>query len=1102
MRSKFKWISTLIIALVMQVSFSQEKTVSGVVTDQLGMSIPGVNVTISKGTKSTQTDMDGKFKIDAEKGQILVFTFTGMKTIQQPATNGMVVKMVETAVELEAVVVTALGVKKDVKKVTHAVQQITAEKLNITQAVDVKAALAGKIAGVQINGQAGSKLGSTGKIRLRGALSLSADKDPLYVLDGVYVDANSVDMENIANISVLKGANATALYGQRAEFGVILMTSKKGSKKLSVEISSAMVFDKVAYTPKYQNQYGQGYDGDASFGSFDFAANADYLPEWSVFQGKRYLVGENNYADESWGPKFDGQDYIPWYSWWKGSSYYGSTAKYVAQNNNIKDFFDVGVTRKNSIAVSGGSDKYSARFSYSNLNQNGITPNTEIMRHYINSSFSAQLTDKFNVDAFVNVTAGNILGEFDDSYGNQTTGSFNSWFGRDLDVSKLKELRNLETPDGYHASWNWWGPDYYATEGGDFKKPAFWYNSYTYLERYEFRQKPTDISINISPSYKFNNNLSAKFSYSRSQNIYDRKYTFPYSLSKSAGTSLYNDWQNAFGVYHRGRVESNYELKINYKKSVNNFSTDGFVGGSILKTNYNRSSTEINPNTDVGGLLIPDVYQFSNASITPTTNTFEFTKDVRSIFLTNTFGFKDILYVDGTIRNDWNSALTTKDPVTRTPINKNGYLTWSTGVSFVFDKLLNLDFLNSGKLRGGIARLGGDIDATATDQVLQITRPYLGSNPATFNSNIVVDPALKAPENTNKEIGLDLKMFKNRFGLSLTYYNETRKDDILEISTPTSSLYSKILTNAGESNRSGLELSLDATILKNTASDFEWNLAFNYAKNKTEVKSIGRGLTATQFISTNSDFANANGADDFAFVSIVHEEGKEWGQIKGNGIKRDTNGNPILNASGLFTIESGKYLGSVLPNFTGGFINTFKYKNLNLTASFDFQSGGKFFSLSEMWGNSSGLLEATAALNDRGANVRDTPYNALAPVDGENGGVHVKGVDAAGGVVDTYVDAHSYFSQFFGNKLAEPFVHDASYFKLRDINLSYTFSGKLFKNQIQSLTIGVVGRNLLLISVSDDNIHSWDPSELSGNYGESGQLPGTRSFGLNVKLTL
>lgn len=287
--------------------------------------------------------------------------------------------------------------------------------------------------------------------------------------------------------------------------------------------------------------------------------------------------------------------------------------------------------------------------------------------------------------------------------------------------------------------------------------------------------------------------------------------------------------------------------------------------------------------------------------------------------------------------------------------------------------------------------------------------------------------------------------------------------------------------NSADAVRKGIELSLSSDVFK-SETGVNWTTSINFARNKSTVTHIAEGLDAI-----NYGFAPA-----FGYVSVIQKEGMEWGQLVGNGYKLDASGNKVLNADGLYVVEQNKYFGSVLPKFTGGFYNTISYKGVTLSAAIDFQKGGKFFSLSEQWGNSGGLLDATAAINDRGFNVRDDVSIG--------GGVHVKGVSEAGAPIDTYVDGYTYFTQFHGNRLAEEYVHDASYVKLRELALSYSLPKSVIGSKFQGITVGLVARNPWLIWVSKDNHHKFDPSEMSQPYGEDGQLPSTRGFGVNVKI--
>ena len=1059
---------------------AQDRTVSGRITSaEDGSSLPGVNVVIKGTTIGTVTDIDGSYKLEIpEDGGMLVFSFIGLQT--QEITIGsrttIDISMVSDVTQLGEVVVTALGMVRETATITYATQTVEAEALNITQDVNLKTALAGKVAGVQINGQAGSKLGQSGKIRIRGAISLTTDNDPLYVVDGVpTADPNDIDMDNVESVNVLKGPNATALYGQRADAGVVVITTKKGGGNLSVEIASSTTWDNVAYLPNMQNTYGQGYEGAASFATFDNTATGGPA-EWDIMNGQRYIQWDNNYADESWGPKFDGQDYVPWYAWWPESPYYGQTAKWEAKPDNIKNFYDTGVTTKNSVSVGGGNDMFNARVTYTNLNQSGITPFTKLNKNFINANFEFNPVEKLTITSNIRVALSETKGDYDDGYGNQTSGSFNSWFNRQVDMDKMRELKDLKTINGHSASWNWWGPDYY-TFGGGYEKAAFWFNPYTFQEQNEKNRKNENYSVQLAANYALDEHWSLSATASRNATKYRYENFLPFFLSNSSAPELYNSWSNSFGKYDRSEAENNYYGMLQYQNNFGDVDLSAFVGFNIRENTYRRISTQMPEGAKSGGLIIPDVYTFSNAGIVPTTDTYEWDKQVNSIYGNVSIGFRDFLYLDASYRKDWSSAL---------PAGNNGYGYPSIGASFIVTELISgFDVLTTGKIRGGWAQVGNDVGALRIDPVYNTAnQAFQGTNIVMNNYTQAVDPNIKPSTNTAIEIGFDTRWIESRLGLSFTYYDEKRKDEIVAVSISRGSGFDTYLTNAGASSRNGIEITFDADILRSN-SGFNWNIMLNFAKNTTTVDELPGGLQS---------MAAPGGTGSFGFVTMRHELGNNWGQLRGTGYARDDNGEKIIQPNGLYKTVQDQYLGSVLPEFTGGIINTLSYKGFTLLAAMDFQKGGKFFSLTEMWSSYSGLLEPTAATNDRGANVRDD-------VATENGGVHVTGVDESGGAYDDYVPATSYFGQWYGNRLAEPFVHEASYLKLRDLSVGYDFTRIINSKAIKGLTLSFVARNLAMIAVSKDNEHRWDPSELSQTYGENGQLPGVRSYGINLRAT-
>ena len=967
--------------------------------------------------------------------------------------------------DIEGVVVTALGIKRDEKSVSYGTQTVKAKDLNLTQNVDVKGAIAGKVAGVQINGQAGSKLGETGKLRLRGAISMLSDEDPLYVLDGVIVDPNTIDMDNIESVNVLKGPNATALYGTRAQYGVVVMTLKKGLKnRINVELNSNASVDFIARTMKYQNEYGGGYEGESSLARFQYDPML-HPASWSVFDGKWYAQGENASADASWGARLDGREYVPWYAWWQNSNDFGKTAKYDAQPNNVKDFYNKALTLKNTLAVSGGNDYFTGRLSFTNLDQEGVTPFTFMKGNYLSYNGNMKFSDKLSIETMFNFSSRKVRGEMDDTYGNATSGSFNSWFSRDLNMKKMKEHMWLKNDAGYHASWNWWGADEYPY-GGIYEKPAFWMNPYTYMSLFDDTTRKKGYSLLFAPTYKITDKLTARVAYSRIDNSSLRKYFMPSAISDNSSKleGGYMEYSNGFGIINNRSNEDQYDLRLTYANKFDFIDLNATVGGNITQQNWFNESTTMDVWSRMTQYLInPDVYNFANSNvrINPRYNSIK--KTYKSIYATVSAGFKDIFYLDLSARNDINSAYLPTD---------NSFFTYSFGGSLLVHNLFEKNnILTYFKLRAGYAKIASDLSAGQIRPEYTYMASNIYGNVLAYQPLAFVDTKLKPSINNNFELGTDLKFFKNRLSLSATYYNEDKNDEPIPVTAPASSGVTSIFLNSGIVNRKGIELNLNGDIIR--SENFTWNSSINFAKNKTIIKKVAQGLEAI----------NYGSADDYVLTNVVQVEGYEWGQIVGNGYRYDADGNKILRSDGTYDIEVGKKFGSVLPEFTGGFFNSFRYKNITLSASIDFQKGGKFFSLSEMWADYSGLTEKTVANGIR-----------------ENG-VNFSGNNASGNPVSGNMDAQTYFSQFFSNGLMEDYIHESSFIKLREVALNYQLPNTIFSNSgIQGMSLGVFVRNPWLIAVSKDNIHKVDPSELASTFGENAQLPSIRTYGVNVKI--
>ena len=1090
MKTKFNGILTLLLALVVQISFAQDKAISGTVSDESGP-LPGVTILKKGTTQGTETDFDGKFAITSKAGDVLVFSFIGMETVEKTvgASNTINVTMKGGNV-LDEVVVTALGLKQNTKKLAYAAQSVVQDDLNTGQESNIKSAIAGKIAGAQVASQAGSKLGSSGAVYLRGAISAKGREEALYVVDGVVTSSSNVDLDNVQNITVLKGPNANALYGLRAAGGVIVITTKSGKRgKVNVTINSSITFDEAAYVPDYQNEYGQGYSGASEWDTYTPVAGAPTY--FDPLIGEEYI--HSAWADESWGPKFDGRDYAPWYSWFPGEAdnpnpYYGKTAKWEAQPNNIKNYFETATTLKNSFEISGGTESFRARLGYVNLNQSGLLPNSGLKKNTISAKFDVDLSDKFNIGTNIIYTSQYVNGDFNDGYSNATTGSFNAWFARDLDMGIMKELKNLKTPEGHTASWNWWGPFRYslATRGSHnygYAKPTFWFNPYWHTDQENYNRKTDRIVASVNAAYKIADNLTLKLNASRNGFTYNYERYTPYSLEHSSNAFEfgYTDYVNSFSLNKQIFEETTISPSIDFNTTFNENLKLDVTAGYIDRTSSNKSTSTGMTSTgsprdgEAVGLVIPDLYTFSNSreNIIPTLTNSRFR--VKSLFSRIGLSYKEFLNFNFDVRNDWDSRYDIDGTE-----NTNSFLFGSAGVNLIFSELIGeSETLNFGKVWVNYARVGTEAGTYQLNPTYALGPKYNGI-PTQYTSASTIAPGVSPATSGSIEIGTDLRMLNNKLTLNLTYYNEDREDEILNSAVPSASGNTGLVANAGLINRSGIEAVIGYTPISN--DNFKWDVTLNVAKNKTTVERLAAGTESYNL-----------GGSSFNHIALLNRVGKEWGQLEGSKILRDASGNKVINASGLYVADAGASYGSVLPEFNGGLFNRLTYKGFTFAATISFQKGGKFYSLTENWMASSGLADETAGLNDKGNPIRDEVANG--------GGVHVQGVDeTTGAAVDMYVDAHDYFPQFQNNSIAEPFVHDASYIKLSDLSLTYKFPKKWLGKTISNASVGMVARNLGLLAVSSDNKNSWDPSEMSFAWGENGQLPGTSSFGVNVKI--
>lgn len=1080
MRKTASMLAVLMLSAAL--AFGQARNVTGKVTDDQGNAVPLASVTIKGTNQGTVADQNGTFIIKVNTGDVLVISSQGFTAKEITVGSGSSVSLsLEKSAEnlVEVIVSSGYNTKKTQRSLTSNAQVVNAEQLNVIRQPNINNAIAGKVAGAQVRSQSSAALGRDANVRLRGDGTLGG-QSLLYIVDGTPTNSVDINPDDVEDLTVLNGPSGAAIYGPQAADGAIVITTKrakKGQKGIGVELNSGVTVDKIYILPNYQNEYAGG--GVSDLIQYKWVAGQ---PEaWKALDGKYY----HDYTDDaSWGPRMTGQEYIPWYAWYPGTQYSFKTQPLVAQPKNTRDFYNTGITTTNNINFSKAGDNFSTRISYTNLDIQGLIPNSYLRRNTFAGNFSIDLGTHFTMSTNLNYVTQNQQAENSDGYGNNSTGSFNSWFHRDLDMNILKEFRGLTSPagstgtPGVIGSWNHSNPgSYSAVNPVNFYGANYWYNPFTYFDNQENLFRRDRLFGDVSLTYKLNSDIKLRGTYRKSLvNTWSEnrtKYILETSARQTGLRAGYSTGESFF-------ADDRYEFVGTYNKKINDFGIDVLAGGEIVKI----TQKSINANTR-DGLYIPDFFALNN-SLSPIAYSNSRSEEQRRALFTRVSGsWKNMLFLDATVRNDWYSTL---------PAEDNSIFVKSFGAGFVFSDLTKdaLPWLSYGKLRG----TWGEVPQAIGPYGLQLaygvgadqwSQTYGGGSAVNYfvmgTPNGIVTPNIKGATQTTKELGLDLRFLKNRAGISATYYNASTKNSPISVTISGASGFSSQQINAGEITRSGIEFQAFGRPV--TTKDFSWDINATYAKIiSNKVVSLAPGVSQI----TLSSGAGFNGITP---PFTVHQEGQQWGMLIGGG-KTYIDGRPVLDEDGNYVKSENVKFGSVLPDYTGGVQNTFSYKNIVLNVNIDFQVGGKFFSMSDMWGSYSGLTARTAGNNDKGNPIRD------AVADG--GGIHVVGVDADKNPVDMYVEAQDYFHNMVGNNVFDEFIYDLTYVKMREVSLGYRLPVQKWgftSKWLQNATFSVIARNPWMIYRKSKD---FDPSEISSVFGENGQFPGTRSLGVNLKL--
>ncbi|GGH34620.1 TonB-dependent receptor [Mangrovimonas yunxiaonensis] len=1056
MKTKFSGILTLFLAFVVQLSLAQEKTISGTVSDENGLPLPGVNV-IVKGTSSgTQTDFDGNYSISANTGDVLAYSFVGYTTKEMTvgASNNISFSMEPDVQAIDEVVITALGIKKEEKAIGYASQQLKSEAIADVPTTNVVNSLSGKVAGVNIT-QSSGDIGSSSRITIRGVSTIYGNSQPLIVVDGIVMDNNTygnansgtdipngladINPQDIESVNVLKGGAATALYGMRGTNGVVVITTKAGTKKqaLGVEINSTISFSNPYIFPDYQNSYGQGH----STSYFEYV------------DGFGYDLGANGGdggTDESWGPALDaGFDFIQYTSFIDNPN--NPQAKPWVSNPDsvIKDFYETGITTDNTVSLSGGTDKATYRASFGLTDAKGVIYNTDLKKYNISGSVNYDLSDKWSVGfsaRYIKSTSDNRnavgYGDPDNQIGQLV------WGARQVDWGALRDWKNLPLVD----------------TGNGIMTPINW-----------------NLRYNNNPFWALDNNLhpwernrwlgTANIGYQITDNLSINAQTgIDYFNNFSETKRMFGTVDNRNGYYsyvERNRYEVNTQVLLSYNNKFGGNDQFGLSlsgGGNAMVNKYRGYSAVAQQ------LVIDGLFNISNSSDAPLLGQSHSQSKINSLFGTGELSYNDYLYLNFTARNDWASVL---------PSGKTSIFYPSVSLSaLVHDMLdLNSEALTFLKLRGSWAETGstGPLGAYDVNPTYALSAfPLNGSSPTAIYPNTLWNQDIKPQRETAMEFGVDARFLSNRLRLDFTYYDKENNDVIMPLEVSAASGYTNVWKNAATITNKGIELVVGADIIKNQGNGLNLGVDINFGKNDNEVSNIeGSGVLNL----TNGSLWN---------VDSQARNGEPIGVLYGPSFERGPNGQ-ILYENGLPVAGDYKILGNSQPDWTGGLGINASFKGFNFRTLFDVKMGGEVYSQTNTWGNLAGVLEETLV-------GRETGVVGVGVMSDGNGGYVQNNV---------VVDAQSYYSTAYSQNIAESSVYDASFVKWRELSLSYSLPSKMLQNTgVQSISLGVNVRNLAILYKEAPHI---DPETAFGtDVGQQGleyaQTPSTRTIGVNLNV--
>lgn len=1064
---------------------------TGIVVDGKDEPITGAAVQVVGSSIGAVSDMDGKFTVTCPPNATVKISYLGFVPAMVKLSSSDMRKIVlkEDTKVLDEVVVTALGITREAKSLGYARQGIDLESMNEARDANLLNMLSGKASGVQIINSGGT-LGST-RVVIRGNSSLTANNQPLFVVDGVpianemgdasegYGDldygniASIINPDDIESIEILKGANAAALYGSGAANGAVLITTKKATRKagMGVTFNSTTQLTALYRKPDYQSIYGSGQNG--RFGvvqGYNYYGNAafgqTYRPD--VTYGMLNLNMAN--YDRSWGFPMLGFDVI-------GRN--GEVKAYSPQADVFDRMYRTGVSFTNSVSLDKQLNDASFRFSYTNLQADDVLKNfNEVDRHILNLRATAKLTSRVNLDATVRYTREDVK---------------NRGFRNDSNRNPLWVILNLNRDVSLEELIPWKRPN-----GTAFSYTGF-YNPYWLLNELSNEDSKDwfmgNVTANIDLTKQLSLRLRAAVDVQKSKGYSFTNYASPFDID------------GQFDTFMQSNVNNNEDFFLAYKQRFWDDKLDVManIGGSMQNTTRDYLYSRV----DV--LLAPD-----NASLSNNASTLYGTQTYSGKIKQGLFGFLSLGYNgwgfgELSLRNDWSSTL---------PKEHNSYFYYSVGGSLILSELLHLknDWLSFLKVRASYAQVGNDTGFDLLRNGYVYGGLYLNDMPYYQSENLRKNSLLKPEITGSTETGADIRLFKSRLNLDITHYDRTTRNQIIRADISAVSGYTQKMYNSGEINNKGLEISLKVIPVRKKS--FEWTSTLNWSKNNSKVVSLIEGVN--RFILGTGGSGN---------VYVYAEVDKPYGVIYGNAYRRDAEGRILVGRDGNALFDTDNYLGCVQPDFIGGWNNSFRIGAFDVSVLLDFKKGGSLWSYSAYQGARNGLTKQSLegrqefefsqivlgetdterqGLLDAGNTNQPTGSNVYYPDGLRPKGVHLpnsvydESVAGWGGQDNISWTKPSNIWMNYSSSDMQRYVYDASFIKLREISIGYNFPKRwLQKSFLKSVKIGFTGRNIAILYQKTPKGIDPEATSTSGNgqgFEKGFNLP-SATYGFNLKVT-